>query len=473
MSQANILFIITDQQRWDTIGPNGNWCYTPHLDSIAREGLTFSQCTTTSPVCVPARVSLALGKYPHNFGLWQNAHFNLPNEAPNWMQAIRNAGYRTSVFGKTHLHQRHQNDLRIDESRLQHYGFDDVNEIVGPRGSASALSHMTALWEEKGLWDAYQRDFAERFTTKPHLVRPSTLPLEYYYDVYVGQQAKRYLQDYSLTKPWFCCVSFAGPHEPWDAPEPYASMYDPSKMPEHIARTSMGNAPKSSLNWRFNHSPTLSSEEISKLRANYAGNVTLIDDQIGEILETIKHRGEYKNTIVVFSSDHGEMNGDHQLIYKNTFLDGAVRVPLIIRTPTTAQSAVINRDNTNLVEWMDIGPTLVELAGGQLDYQQFGRSLCPSLASNTTAHRDSAIAEFRGEFMLMTQEWKLIVNRYGQPCLLYDRQNDKNEQRNLIDNADYSDTIKDLRLVLLDRIIASQNYSPHASSIFPKFTTHY
>ncbi len=122
------------------------------------------------------------------------------------------------------------------------YGLADVNEIGGPRASARALSHMTAEWEAKGLWDAYRADYRERFSTKPYLVRPSTLGLDDYADVYVGQQAKRYLVDYDRQEPWCCWVSFGGPHEPWDTPEPYAGMYDPEEMPPAIPRPPAGRA---------------------------------------------------------------------------------------------------------------------------------------------------------------------------------------------------------------------------------------
>ena len=135
-------------------------------------------------------------------------------------------GYRTSLFGKTHLHP-HRGDLRDREHLLNSWGIDDVNEIGGPRASATVMSHMTALWEEKGLLEAYREDYRERFANKPHVARPSVLPLEMYADVYVGQQAKTYIENFEHDQPWFCWVSFGGPHEPWDAPEPYASMYDP------------------------------------------------------------------------------------------------------------------------------------------------------------------------------------------------------------------------------------------------------
>ena len=162
---------MTDQQRWDAMGCSGNWVRTPNLDRIAKEGVRFSNCVTNSPVCIPARVSLATGRYPHNTGVCGNLRYDMPENTPTWMQALRDAGYRTSLVGKTHLHH-HESDLREREYLLNAYGLDDVDEIGGPRKSATVLSHMTARWDELKLWDQYREDYRDRFATKPHIVRP-------------------------------------------------------------------------------------------------------------------------------------------------------------------------------------------------------------------------------------------------------------------------------------------------------------
>jgi len=117
MGKPNILFVMTDQQRWDAMGCSGDWVDTPNLDRIAAEGVRFSNCVTTSPICIPARVSLATGRYPHTTTLWNNADYTLPPDHPTWMNALRDAGYRTSLFGKIHLYP-HHGDLREREDLL-------------------------------------------------------------------------------------------------------------------------------------------------------------------------------------------------------------------------------------------------------------------------------------------------------------------------------------------------------------------
>ena len=457
MATPNILFLMTDQQRWDAMGCSGDWVQTPNLDRIASEGIQFTNCVTTSPVCIPTRLSLATGLYPHNTGVWNNMNHQMPPEAPTWMQAVRDAGYRTSLFGKTHLHP-HNGDLREREGLMNAYGLDDVNEIGGPRASANVLSHMTAEWEAKGLWDAYRADYRERFSTKPHLVRPSTLGFENYADVYVGQQAKQYLQNYEREEPWCCWVSFGGPHEPWDTPEPYASMYDPEDMPPAIPPPSIGERPHGHLDRLMQRvNPEFEPGEIGRLRANYAGNVTLIDAQIGEILDAIEARGELENTIIVHTSDHGEMNGDYGLIYKSNFLNGAVRIPLLVRTPDSTNAGCICESP---VEWIDIGPTLVELAGGELQHRQFGKSLCPVLTQPETIHREFAISEIEGEIMLLNREWKAALNADGEVYLLFDVQNDPNEIQNLAGRPEVADIEMALRLQILERLMQTQLRKP-------------
>lgn len=451
-----MLFIMTDQMRWDAMGTTGDWVKTPNLDRIAGEGVNFSRCVTNSPVCIPARISLATGRYPHNIGIWKNLRHDMPRETPTWMQAVREAGYRTSLFGKTHLH-RHAGDLRDREYLLHAYGLDDVDEIGGPRASARVLSHMTERWQKLGLWEKYQEDYRERFSKKPYMVRPSVLPLQEYADVYVGQQAKSYLERYDRNEPWFCWVSFGGPHEPWDTPEPYAGIYEPEEMPDPIPEPERSkDTPTGYLQFKSDRSPKPSREEAGKMRADYAGNVSLIDDQIGEILKTIEKRGELENTVIVFSSDHGEMNGDHGLIYKETFLNSAVRVPLLIRTPETLKSPAAGSICDSPAEWFDIGPTIAELAGGELEHQQFAKSLCPVLENPEVPHRDFAVSEIHGEIMYMDNQWKLAVNASGVPYLLFDLKSDLDEQHNLVNDPGSKEKEVELRLRIQEHLVQNQ-----------------
>ena len=425
---------------------------TPAIDRLAKEGVRFSNAYTNSPVCVPARASLATGRYPHNTGVWKNEAFTLAREAPTWMRAVRDAGYSTSLFGKTHLHP-HRGDLRDREDLVRSWGIDHVDEIAGPRAAVRCKSNLTDRWEAAGVYDAYRSDLRSRYATKPWVARASPLPLELYADVYVGQQARAHLRAYAGERPWCCWVSFGGPHEPWDAPEPYASLYDAASMPEPIrAVEDRRDRPHGLLDDKLKDGGVpFEPGDVGRLRANYAGKVTLIDDQISDILRVVEERGELDRTVVAFVSDHGEMNGDHKLIYKQNFLNSAVRVPIILRLPPD-HHVPAGAVSQAMVELMDVGATLVEVAGGSPVDGSLARSLLPVVEDPCGPHREVALSELRREAMVATADWKLAVNRRGEVYMLYDLDADPSETRNLAGLREYEEVTERLMRDLRRRV---------------------
>jgi choline-sulfatase len=204
------------------------------------------------------------------------------------------------------------------------------------------------------------------------------------------------------------------------------------------------------------NAPRLSEREIAEMRANYAGNVTLIDDQIGAVFEVMETKGWMDHTVILFTSDHGEMNGDAGLIYKSNMLRSAVSVPLLIRTPETATGNLAGSRNASPVEWIDAGPTLVELAGGELAHRQFGRSLLPILNGSQNTCRRDAISEINGEIMLADEAWKTVLNEGGEVYLLFDRLNDPEERHNLAGSQACQKVETDLKNRVLQRLLQSQ-----------------
>jgi choline-sulfatase len=191
-------------------------------------------------------------------------------------------------------------------------------------------------------------------------------------------------------------------------------------------------------------------DKAPEIRANYCGNCTLIDEMIGKIVDVIKARGEWDNTVVLFTSDHGEMNGDQEFVNKRTFLDGALNIPLVIRTPETIGKGGIQTDT--LVSLIDVGPTLIELCGGTIDYPQCGKSLCGVLDGVEKKPRDYVLSELSGEFMYMDENYKALVNTKGEIYMLFDRKNDRDEQYNLAASEGAVDIENDIRKKLLTAI---------------------
>lgn len=458
MSKPNILFIMADQFRADALHCNGGAGETPNLDALAAEGVLFTRCCTAAPLCVPARISLFTGKYPHTTTAWDNAAYVLDPAADLWSKEIRRQGYDTAVVGKLHLHA-DRGDMIAQAPLVNGYGFDFVNEISGPHAQCKTRTHMGEEWKRLGYFDAYCADMAARGKV-PH-AKPSPLPLEEYYDTYVGRHGKEWLENCKGGKPWFCHVSFGGPHEPWDAPEPYAGMYDPAAMPaplpdvrEHAAERPRGEYDRLYAKPDLHCSPG----QARAIRANYAGSVTLIDRWIGEIIHTIKARGEWENTMVLFTSDHGELNGDHGFVNKRNFFRGAVNIPLIIRTPETARRG--GRVSDALVNLLDVGPTLAEYAGGTLDYTQFGRSLCALVRGETEQHRQQLLSEYGGECMLADREWKAVFNKDGELYLLFHLTEDPDEVENLAADPAYRETGREMEHRLFQEIARNQCYQP-------------
>jgi arylsulfatase len=457
VTPPNLLFVLTDQQRGDALGAVSPWIRTPALDRLAREGTRFRRCVTPSPGCIPARFSLMTGLYPHNTGIWTGGHFTLPAEARTWVRAIRDAGYRTSLVGKTHLHPQ-TGDLRDRRPLVQSWGFDDVTEIAGPHASAWSQSDLTDEWARAGLLDAFVADLEERRSAGGDLVRPSPLGFEHHYDSFVGRRAIELVRGYGSDRPWFLWVGFGGPHEPWDAPEPYASMYDPSELPPPLPpiESVLPDRPRGRLldervEQDADRHAALSPDQLAAVRGNYAGKVSLVDHWVGELLAAVEERGDLDRTLVVFASDHGEHAGDHGLFHKNTFLEPSVTVPLVIRLPGAAA-----RVASEPVELIDVGATLADAAGAELGYPQWGRSLLPVVRGDAPFAREFAIVEHRAEAMVVDARWKVAFNSDGAAYQSTDLETDPDERRNLAGTAEVRAVEEAARERLLGRVLQTQ-----------------
>ena len=452
MSRPNLLLVMCDQLRFDALGSTGGPGATPQIDALARDGATFTTCVAASPQCVPARIAFATGRYPHQSGVWQNQDIDLAPGTPTWMGALRSAGYRTALIGKSHLH-RHDGDLRDREPLMHAIGFDHVDEIPGPTACMTVGSHMTELWRREGWLDRYRADLQDRFERHPWIARPSVLPLALYADVYVGTRSARWLADLPAGSPWFLTVGFSGPHDPWDAPEPYASRYDPAAMPApRPAPVDAAPRPPGEFDEHAaaqRRRLALAPHDIAALRANYAGKVALIDDEVGRVVEAVRMRGELDRTVIVFTSDHGEMNGDAGLLYKSTFLDGAALVPLVVRAPgVRARSARIAAP----VESFDIAATLADFGGAALPPRFRCRSLRPMLDDAGARTRDEALCEFKREVMMVEDRWKLALNVRGEPYQLFDRRGDPLEAVNLAGDPAHGEVAASLAMRIVGRL---------------------
>lgn len=426
-SQPNILFIMADQFRHDYLGcAAASPARTPNLDRVAARGARFTQCASNGPVCSPARIGLACGLQPCRVGALDNGAY-LPASITTYYQRLRDYGFRVGCAGKLDLAKPSPYNGRAgDRPCVYGYGFTHPIEI---EGKMHAGKHATPMGpygfylQERGLYQKFHEDYVARagHDWVKGVCHDSVLPADAFADVYIGRRAVEWIEAIGDDFPWHFFVSFVGPHSPFDPPTEYAGRWRSTPMPDAI-QDSMEKKPA----WAKRRQRGLSPQEVSITRRQYCAAIEVIDDQIGAILEAVERRGMMDHTIILFSSDHGEMLGDHGAYAKSLPYEAALRVPLLAAGPGIAEGRTCDA----LVELIDVNPTICELAGLPPQEGIDARSFAPILRGETDQHRTEQIAALRGFECLRTQNHKLIHNEHDRDEL-YDLATDPNELNNI------------------------------------------
>jgi choline-sulfatase len=254
------------------------------------------------------------------------------------------------------------------------------------------------------------------------------LPADAFEDTYVGQRAARWIRNVPDDFPWFYFVSFVGPHDPFDPPTTYADRYRDAPMPTPIADDMEGKPAgvRAARGRRWGPVAGATEDEIAITRRQYCAAISAIDDQVGQILDAIEARGMAENTVVVYTSDHGEMLGDHGFYAKSVSYESALRVPLLVAGPGIAGGRVSDA----LVELIDVNPTVCALAGLAPQERIDARSFADVLHGVSSAHRSETISTIRQFRCLRTEQYKYVQN-YNDLPELYDLEQDPHELRNL------------------------------------------
>jgi len=447
MRHPNVLMIITDQHRPDHLGFGGNGIVqTPALDALAARSRVFTSAFVANPLCQPNRCSILTMRYPSVHGTRHNG-IALDPRANTFVRRLRAEGYRTALIGKGHFQNfeyfpdvaRTQFDYSLDEQAIitglpdgwdslesvrrhlhghveypdDYYGFDHV-EILSAH-SDHCSGHWVGWLRDRGVdWhDIAGRDNAEWMLDEWTEVRKPSIPVELYPTSYVAERSIDWIEQRSAAgEPWFLQASFPDPHHPFTPPGEYADMYDPADMvvpatyddphtssADHIRRIA-------SERGAVNDTPALQAPNERQLRHAMAyeyGMISLIDDAVARILDAVERAGQTEDTIVVFTSDHGDMFGDHGLILKMfTHYDGCIRVPFTIAAP-----GVEAGPTASLVNSLDLGETVLDLCGVDSYWGSQGKTLRPVL--------DDPAAEVRTELLIEEDQIRDRLNAGVQP----------------------------------------------------------
>jgi arylsulfatase len=401
MRKRNILFIMTDEHRWDYMGYMDHpVLQTPNFDRLAKQGAVFTHCYSPNPLCMPARNAIHTGLYTFQSGQMNNVG-DWPMGFPTFTQALQSLGYHTALVGKLHAHEAVGYDIDLTEdpwaAEIHALGFDDVIQVAGKTMDFFTDDHYTHYLRDRDLLYAYRADIVRR-VEDPGPTRgawASILPEEDYIDNFIGRNAAEWLQRYDDDRPFFLMASFCSPHPCYDAHQRALDRVDPSMVPLPVANEQ--------------------AESYRQMVANYIAQIEIVDENVGRILKVLEERGWLDDTLIVFTADHGEMLGDGGKHSKCTWEDASTRVPMLVSYPERTEQSVVS---DMLVSVHDVSATMLDWAAGEEAWPRYlpgcsAVSVRPFLTGEASGVRDVVFSENGGQFgrpwrMMDDGRWKYV-----------------------------------------------------------------
>jgi arylsulfatase len=442
VKRPNLLLVTFDQLRCDSLACTGNPVIaTPTIDALAAKGVLFTGNFCQAPQCVPSRMSIHTGRYPHTHRTLVNS-YRISDDEPTLARILGAAGYRTVVTGERPFAPRNQ--MAGFERRLDAEPGKDHGSLLARHGWAGANippEHAAKIAEFKRVHDTRYQASAVPW------------PEELDESKHFSDLAADFLSEKS-ERPYFLHVTYRRPHHPFDPPAPYDTMYAGARFPETKKKAGeMANKPAGQLRATkslagFDPS-AISLADMNLIKAFYYGMITLTDKHLGRVLEKVN----MNDTLVVFTADHGEMLGDHGLLLKGSYMyDQVNHTPLIF----AGLGIPPGRRVSALTESVDIAPTIAEMLGFKLPYAQ-GKSLRPLFHNSNARHKTAVHAEFPTLKMVRTDTHKLVHYPGAAHGELYDLTRDPNEFDNLYKDASQAGARADMYRRLSDWFIASQD----------------
>jgi arylsulfatase A-like enzyme len=412
MNKPNIVIITTDQQRFDALGVMDNPIIkTPNLDALAREGALFETAVTPSPLCMPARACLVTGLPASKLGIMENETPQSGYQKDTIPSQLHSAGYWCQAIGKMHF-----SNKPYDQS----YGMDNMILSEETRGIRLAkntedicLDDYDRYLHQNKMW-GWDKPIEIGYNEIKPLVNP--LPKKFHVTQWCGDQTVNWLEnDRPKNNPFFLWTSFVKPHVPYDCPEHLVGLYDNADFPQAWVPDQKNEFENPFLDsYRKGKEFGLYSAEAKKMAlSNYYANITFIDEQVGRILETLEKEGLCENTLVLFTSDHGDLMGDHGLWYKSFGYEGSLRIPLLLRWPGHIAANTRCRE---IVSLLDIYPTILSVAGLTVTKaQKRGNNLLSLLEGTQSCNFVFSEVMNAPYYMahVRTKEWKYLFYQNG------------------------------------------------------------
>ncbi len=511
----NMLLIMTDQQKADSLAAYGNrYTETPAVDALAERGVVVDGAICNYPACTPARSAVMTGRYPHTTGVRAN-HLHLPAHELHLPLVLARAGYTLGLVGKNHVLPDGSLVSQFREGTLALREFPNIardavlEDALARDGVLADHRPMFAEWFAANHFGPLGAEFEalRSFALRPELWRSAAgtgtipLPAEQCTAAVLGRRAAGFVRNHSGASPWFCWLSFPDPHNPYIAPEPYASMYDPDDVDVPPDDPMTDKPTRHHITKRMNGMHVRDEATIRRAVAVQYGQVTAIDDAIGVVLDALAETDQASNTIVVFMTDHGGYVGDHGAWHKSlAFFECLVRIPLVISWPGTIPAA---RLTDGFIEEVDLMPTILDLVDVEQPPGIQGRSMANALMGAAGVTRELAISEggeagepvgwddlpflpddaldhryfgwdgFQEAWigqgkMVRTQDWKYVWWANGDEEL-YDLRADPDELRNVasLDDPDTASRKAHFRDELLRFAVRTEDQlAPHTFNVY-------
>lgn len=400
-TKQNILLITFDQWRGDWMGDK---IHLPVLLELEKSGKKYTRCYTPSPHCMPARFSILTGLHPSQMKVTENTRASIHEDAPSFARDLGANGWRTIVIGKTHFKSHDKpGNLNDDTKYLSKLGFSESIEIAGPRGLRRMECKLTNDWAERGYLEKQREDLEKRYKqgtrAEAFEVRATVLPLDLYPDIWIKNQALKKVETLQAEKPWFMWVSFVGPHEPFDTPYPWKGQTAKKDLPQLKKKCKWMHTINTNTNIHKNHKKwkkIIETIDLERCRMDYIDHLKLLDEQLGDIIGELKERGLYENTKIIITADHGEMMGDYEMMYKGTFLEPSIKVPMI----------VIDNHNKGKKGKKERKPTMAS----QVIHQEIEACTTNTKPKSIKESKDYVCIEYKDELCLHYGRKKIVGN---------------------------------------------------------------